>query len=149
MSSALTLRHRFRIAGLLEYRGGNSQLNGTEEVRCIRGTCRASSDPSTPLADQVPLAAWAAGTSAGWVESASFLKLRELSVAFTAPATWAGRLGAAGMTFTLAGRNLLTLTSYKGLDPEVNAHGTEGAVFEDLFTQPLPRYWTARLDLTY
>jgi len=149
LSSALTLRRRFRIAGLLEYRGGNNLLNGTEQVRCIRGTCRASSDPSTPLADQVPLAAWAAGTSAGWVESASFLKLRELSVAFTAPATWAGRLGAAGMTFTLAGRNLLTLTSYKGLDPEVNAHGTEGAVFEDLFTQPLPRYWTARLDLTY
>ena len=149
LSSALTLRRRFRIAGLLEYRGGNSQLNGTEETRCIWGSCRASSDPSTPLADQVPLAAWQAGTSAGWVESASFLKLREISVAFTAPATWAGHLGAAGMTFTLAGRNLLTLTSYKGLDPEVNAHGTEGAVFEDLFTQPLPRYWTARLDLTY
>ena len=149
LSSALTLRRRFRIAGLLEYRGGNSQLNGTEETRCIRGSCRASSDPSTPLADQVPLAAWQVGTQAGWVESASFLKLREISVAFTAPATWAGRLGAAGMSFTLAGRNLLTLTSYKGLDPEVNAHGTEGAVVEDLFTQPLPRYWTARLDLTY
>src|SRR6266571_298531 len=149
LSSALTLRRRFRIAGLLEYRGGNSQLNGTEETRCIWGSCRASSDPSTPLADQVPLAAWQAGTPAGWVESASFLKLREISVAITAPATWAGHLGAAGMTFTLAGRNLLTLTSYKGLDPEVNAHGTEGAVFEDLFTQPLPRYWTARLDLTF
>jgi len=149
LSSTLTLRRRFRIAGLLEYRGGNSQLNGTEETRCIWGSCRASSDPSTPLAHQVPLAAWQAGTPAGWVESATFLKLREISVAFTAPATWAGRLGAASMTFTLAGRNLLTLTSYKGLDPEVNAHGTEGAVFEDLFTQPLPRYWTARLDLTY
>src|SRR5204863_414804 len=145
LSSALTLRRRFRIAGLLEYRGGNNLLNGTEQVRCIRGTCRASSDPSTPLADQVPLAAWAAGTSAGWVESASFLKLREISVAFTAPATWAGHLGAAGMTFTLAGRNLLTLTSYKGLDPELNAHGTQGPGFEELFTQPLPRHWTARL----
>src|SRR2546430_6285791 len=54
----------------------------------------------------LPLAAWAAGTSAGWVESASFLKLRELSVALTAPATWAGRLGAASMTFTLAGRKI-------------------------------------------
>src|SRR2546425_691553 len=113
LSSALTLRRRFRIAGLLEYRGGNNLLNGTEQVRCIRGTCRASSDPSTPLADQVPLAAWAAGTSAGWVESASFLKLRELSVAFTAPATWAGRLGAAGMTFTVAGGDILSPTSYK------------------------------------
>ena len=149
LSSALTLRRRIRIAGLLEYRGGNSQLNGTEQVRCSSGTCRASSDPSTPLADQVPLAAWQVGTPAGWVESATFLKRRELSVAFTAPTTWAGRLGAANMTLTLAGRNLLTLTRYKGLDPEVNAHGTEGAAFEDLFTQPLPRYWTARLDLTF
>src|SRR3989442_6376298 len=106
------LRRRFRIAGLLEYRGGNSQLNGTEQVRCIRGSCRASSDPSTPLADQVPLAAWQAGTAAGWVESASFLQLREISVALTAPATWAGGLGAASMTFTFARCDLLRLTSY-------------------------------------
>jgi len=53
------------------------------------------------------------------------------------------------MTVTVAGRNLLTLTSYKGLDPEVNTHGTEGVAFADFFTQPLPRYWTARLDLTF
>src|SRR5256884_49838 len=136
LSSALTLRRRFRIAGLLEYRGGNSQLNGTEETRCIWGSCRASSDPSTPLADQVPLAAWQAGTSAGWVESASFLKLREISVAFTAPATWAGHLGAAGVTFTLAGRKLLTPTSSKSPDPQIKPHGPEGARFEELFTQP-------------
>src|SRR5256714_5502800 len=127
LSSALTLRRRFRIAGLLEYRGGNSQLNGTEETRCIWGSCRASSDPSTSLADQVPLAAWRAGTLAGWVESASFLKLRELSVAFTAPATWAGHLGAAGMTFTLAGRHLLTPTASKRRRPPVYAPGPESA----------------------
>jgi len=53
------------------------------------------------------------------------------------------------MTFTLAGRNLITRTSYRGLDPEVNAHGPEGVALADLFTQPSPRYWTARLDLSF
>jgi len=149
LSSVLTLRRRVRIAGLLEYRGGSSQVNGTEAVRCDWGTCRAASDPSTPLPDQVAWAASQAGSDAGWLEPASFLKLRELSVALTAPATWAGRLGAADMTFTLAGRNLITRTSYRGLDPEVNAHGPEGVALADLFTQPSPRYWTARLDLSF
>ena len=149
LSSTLTLRRRVRIAGLLEYRGGNSLLNGTEQVRCLQGSCRAASDPSTPLVDQMPLAAMWAGTDAGWVQSARFLKLRELSVALVAPPGWAAHLGAADMTLTVAGRNLVTWTRYKGLDPEVNAHGSEGLVVEDLFTQPLPRYWTARLDLTF
>ena len=53
------------------------------------------------------------------------------------------------MALTVSGRNLATWTSYRGLDPEVNASGPEGLTREDLFTQPLARYWTARLDLSF
>ena len=61
----------------------------------------------------------------------------------------AAHLGAADMALTVSGRNLATWTSYRGLDPEVNASGPEGLTREDLFTQPLARYWTARLDLSF
>ena len=149
LSTALAVRQHVRLAALLEYRGGNSLLNSTELIRCLSDVCRAANDPSAPLADQVARAAAGAGTAAGWVENARFLKVREVSLSLIAPACWAAHLGAADMALTVSGRNLATWTSYRGLDPEVNASGPEGLTREDLFTQPLARYWTARLDLSF
>jgi hypothetical protein len=149
LTTALTWRRRIRVASLLEYRAGGSEMNDTEMIRCARGNCRARNDPTTPLRDQVAWAAWQAGSAAGWIERANFLKLRAVSVTFTAPAAWARHVGGGEMTFTLAGRNLVTWTSYRGLDPEVNASGSQELSASDFFTQPLARYWTARLDLSY
>ena len=149
LTTALTWRRRVRVASLLEYRAGSSVLNDTELMRCARGNCRARNDPTTPLRDQLAWAAWQAGSAAGWIERANFLKLRAVSVTLTAPAAWAQRVGGGEMTFTLAGRNLVTWTSYRGLDPEVNAAGSQELSASDFFTQPLVRYWTARLDLSF
>ncbi len=149
LTSTLTLRQCVRIAALVEYRAGQSLVNGTEEARCAVGSCRAAVDPSTPLADQVAWAAWQAGTAAGWVQRANFLKLRDVSITFTMPASWAAHVAASDLRLTLTGRNLAMWTSYKGLDPEVNAYGPEGLAVADLFTQPQARYWTARLDLSF
>src|SRR5881409_2832340 len=72
-----------------------------------RSRCRAIYDPSAPLADQAAaVGRLSYGTGAGFVEDARFLKLREIVLAVDAPATWARRVGAAGLTLTLAGRNL-------------------------------------------
>jgi hypothetical protein len=149
LSSTLRLREWILISTLLDYRGGNSEVNYTEELRCLVGNCRARNDPSTPLSDQVAWAAQQAGSAAGWVESANFLKLREVAVTFLAPSAWARHVGANQMTFTLAGRNLVTWTSYGGLDPEINVSGSRGLSSADFFTQPLARIWTARLDLSF
>ena len=149
LTTALTWRRRVRIASLLEYRAGSSVLNDTELMRCARGNCRARNDPTTPLRDQLAWAAWQAGSAAGWIERANFLKLRAVSMTLTAPAAWAQRVGGREMTFTLAARNLVTWTSYRGLDPEVNAAGSQELSASDFFTQPLVRYWTARLDLSF
>src|SRR5439155_10446 len=118
LTTALTWRRRIRVASLLEYRAGGSVLNDTEMMRCARGNCRARNDPTTPLRDQLAWAAWQAGSAAGWIERANFLKLRAVSMTLTAPAAWAQRVGGREMTFTLAGRNLVTWTSYRGLDPD-------------------------------
>jgi TonB-dependent SusC/RagA subfamily outer membrane receptor len=149
LSSTLRLRERVLISTLLDYRAGNSEVNYTEQFRCEAGNCRARNDPSTPLADQVAWAAQEAGSAAGWVESANFLKLREVAVTFLAPAAWAHRVSANQMTFTFAGRNLATWTSYGGLDPEINVSGSRGLSAADFFTQPSARIWTARLDLSF
>ena len=83
-----------------------------------------------------------------FVEDAGFVKLRELSVAYTVPAAWIGRLGnvgVEGMRISLIGRNLLTFTDYKGYDPEVG--GT--IVRLDSFDYPRYRTITGSVEITF
>jgi len=87
------------------------------------------------------------GTSAGYIEDASFWKLRKVSVAFDAPADWARRLRASSLSLTLAGRNLATWTNYTGFDPEITFNGTSNYSTAEFFTQPPVRYLTARIAL--
>jgi TonB-linked SusC/RagA family outer membrane protein len=70
------------------------------------------------------------GGSAGevqtqFVEDASFVKLREVSVAYSADQKWVQSIGFSSIDFRVAGRNLHTWTKYKGLDPESNLGGAE------------------------
>lgn len=53
-----------------------------------------------------------------WEPDLSFAKLREVSISFAMPDHWAKVFGAKRAMVTVAGRNLHTWTSYKGLDPE-------------------------------
>ncbi len=149
-ATTLGLRRHVRWSALLEYRSGNRLFNETEQLRCALGRCRAINDPAAPLADQAAaVAARWYGSGAGFVEDARFLKLREVALTIDAPTAWGRRLGAADVTLTLSGRNLATWSSYRGFDPEANAYGPAGLIVGDLFTQPLARYWTARLDLSF
>jgi hypothetical protein len=57
------------------------------------------------------------------IKDASFVKLREVSVAYTLPQSFASAFRASGATISLAGRNLHTWTKYDGLDPEASFQG--------------------------
>ena len=59
----------------------------------------------------------------GFFEPAWFIKLRELTLTYTAPASWAHMFRADRMSVTLSARNLWTITDYSGVDPEVNGFG--------------------------
>lgn len=62
-----------------------------------------------------------------YIEDASYVKLREVSLAWRVPASLLGRVPGrvrdAGIT--LSARNLMTWTDYTGLDPEVSNFGTQ------------------------
>ena len=61
------------------------------------------------------------GVMTPYIEKATFLKLREVSVGVGLPASWfqRARLGIEDARISLTGRNLLTFKKYSGLDPEV------------------------------
>lgn len=61
------------------------------------------------------------GPNSRFVESSSFVKLREVSASYDF-----GDLGPASWTLSVIGRNLKTWTDYRGFDPEVGASGSGG-----------------------
>ncbi|GIW51413.1 MAG: hypothetical protein KatS3mg081_0768 [Gemmatimonadales bacterium] len=79
-------------------------------------------------------------------EKADFLRLREVGITYTAPASFAQRLGLSNLSFNVSGRNLALFTPYQGIDPEMNAVSTRGADLSanyldsvDAWSLPLPR----------
>ncbi len=65
------------------------------------------------------------GTKSYFYEDASFVRLRNIEVAFDlskfTDVKWAKRL-----ELSISGRNLITLTKYTGLDPEINSSNASG-----------------------
>ena len=87
-----------------------------------------------------------------YVEEATFLKLRELTLSYELPAgvvssIW-GSLDRASIT--LSGRNLLTFSEYTGLDPEVSNFGNQ-ATGRNIDVAPFPpsrSFWFG-IDVTF
>jgi hypothetical protein len=89
------------------------------------------------------------GTDAGFIEPATFWKLREVSLTLLAPQSIAHRAGASALSLTVAGRNLATWTKYKGFDPELNENATGNFSADDFLTLPPLRVYTLRIDVTW
>jgi hypothetical protein len=54
-------------------------------------------------------------------EDASFVRLKDLSLSYDLPASFASRVGGESVRFYVNGRNLWTKTKWTGLDPELDA----------------------------
>jgi hypothetical protein len=88
-----------------------------------------------------------------YIEDATYGKLRELSVSYTVPQSAAQSLFGSrveSLRITLSGRNLMTLTGYSGMDPEVSNFGNQ-AIGRNIDVAPFPRsrsYWLS-FDFTF
>ncbi len=150
LTPTLTLFKAFTVMATFDHRGGNHLYNDTRDFRCRVGVCRELNDPKTPLAVQAQAVADVyLGQPGGYIEKADYTKLRELSITYAAPTSLARKLGAGGISFTLAGRNLHTWTKYSGFDPELNELGQNNFLTDDFLTQPPVRYWTFRVNYSF
>lgn len=149
LSGTLTLYQHVHLYGLVDGRFGNKLFNSTEQFRCGLANCRGRNDPDATLAEQAAAVANIKGTQAGYMQDADFVKLREISVTYDVSPRYASKIGAAALSFTIAGRNLVTWTSYKGLDPELNEAGQNNFTTADFLTQPPVRTWVGRVNLAF
>jgi TonB-dependent starch-binding outer membrane protein SusC len=83
-----------------------------------------------PLYDQLlrgeitqPTRARIQGIWEAYLEDASYVKLRDVSLRWETRADWLRSVGAGQLQIELVGRNLYTWTDYSGYDPEVNMFG--------------------------
>jgi len=89
-----------------------------------------------------------------FLENSSYLKLRELSLAYHFDTVSWGKLGNVlkGLKLSLVGRNLFTFTPYTGYDPEVAWFDTEfdaNSNNTDAFTYPNFRTVSAALEIKF
>jgi TonB-linked SusC/RagA family outer membrane protein len=156
----------WNFSGLLDIRRGGVIYNGTRGALNAIGTSKESGDLRNTTVvfgedffGDTPVAGPGVGTPAvldeSWFqnyystftflgqpfyEDAGFVKLRELSVGYTATGGLARRLGFSSMDFRVAGRNLAVWTDYTGVDPETSLGGAEsGARGVDWFNNPQTR----------
>ena len=88
-----------------------------------------------------------AGSARPYVESGTFIKLREVSLSYDLPQAAVSRLGnvAKKVRFKVSGRNLLTFTPYSGMDPEVSNFGND-PIDRNIDLAPFPpsrSFWTS------
>lgn len=56
-----------------------------------------------------------------WLHNGNYLKLKNLTIGYTFPAKWMQKLYVQNLRIYATGENLLTITKFKGLDPEMVA----------------------------
>ncbi len=86
-----------------------------------------------------------------FMESADFIRLREVSVGYTLPRGLLSRLGnrIKGGTITFAAQNLALWSDYSGADPEVVSTGAANFDRTDFLTLPNPRRFVIKTNFTF
>src|SRR6266403_881537 len=132
MSFSNNLRFkRLRLYGLLDWQHGGSIINLTKFLYDLGSNTVDYADPitygglqTTKGANRLRLFPKQTGV---YVEDASFMKLRELTLSLDVPETMVARFGRGVRTAeqSFSGRNLWTHTNYTGMDPEVSNFGNQ------------------------
>ncbi len=161
LRTTFTFFGKLRLSGLLDIKHGGETWNGTKGALYYFGA-HGDTDPihGNGVQDSVfagfgPGAGTAVdldwtdyaigpfsgftGPSAQFIEESNFVKIRDVSLAYTWEAPWLSSIGFNALDVTVSGRNLVTWTNYTGLDPETNLTGQTTGRGLEYFNHPQTR----------
>ena len=78
-----------------------------------------------------------------FVEDGSYLRLKNITLAYNFPDKWLAKLGIEAMRLSFSCENVATITSYSGFDPEVDINGI------DLSRYPISRTYSFGLNFNF
>jgi len=81
--------------------------------------------------------------STRYLEDASFIRLRNVTLGYKLPQQALSNIGVSGVSLYVQGQNLWTQTDYTGFDPEMDENGSE------FFRYPIGKSVTFGLDVTF
>lgn len=142
-SNTFTILRRISVGVTMQYQNGLTQQYLPPSLNNLRSW----NDPSTPLPVQAFQAAALqvpsntnGGSTIGFVQTTSVLRLNELSISYSVPDNLTRHLiKAHQMRIALQGQNLGVWSNYRGNDPDVNANLRDYTV--DASQVPTPRTW--------
>ncbi|WP_224240251.1 SusC/RagA family TonB-linked outer membrane protein [Hyalangium gracile] len=143
MGFANTLRYNsFSLSFLVDWQQGSDVVNLT---RLLFDDTKNSPDYSSGGKERYE--AWDSGKNIlPYIEDATFVKLREVTFSYQLPEAWVTRIPKVkSARLSISGRNLLTFTSYSGLDPEVSNFGNQ-PIARNIDVAPFPpsrSFWTS------
>ena len=155
---------RFTFSALLDWRAGGAVSNMTNNLWDEGKQARDYDDaaPTSMLPGSRPCAAnetlglcrfntFNAGDTRVYMQKASYVKLREVTINYQAPDSWAQKIpGGKSLRFNLSGRNLALFSNYWGFDPEFNNFGnTNFNRFIDLAPFPPSRQFFFSVDVGF
>ena len=155
---------RFTFSALLDWRAGGAVSNMTNNLWDEGKQARDYDDaaPTSMLPGSRPCAAnetlglcrfntFNAGDTRVYMQNASYVKLREITINYQAPDSWAQKIpGGKSLRFNLSGRNLALFSNYWGFDPEFNNFGnTNFNRFIDLAPFPPSRQFFFSVDVGF
>lgn len=162
---------RWTFSALLDWRAGGAVSNMTNNLWDEGGNSRDYDDvaPSSIVPGSRPCTAngqaggtpitlgecryatFNAGDTRPYMQLGSYVKLREITVNYQAPDSWAQKIpGGKSLRFNLSGRNLALFSDYWGFDPEFNNFGNSNFNrFIDLAPFPPSRQFFFSVDVGF
>ncbi|MEQ8878936.1 MAG: hypothetical protein RLQ12_04845, partial [Cyclobacteriaceae bacterium] len=87
--------------------------------------------------------------SSRFVEDGSFLRLKNISLGYDFDSSVLKKLGIASARVYVSGQNLLTVTNYSGVDPEVGYRSSNVNLGLDYDSYPNTKAYTVGINLTF
>lgn len=147
-------KRKLRFQAQVDHKAGMKKLFNTRRHMCDGGnSCQGLNDPDAPLDFQAAaLGIKGIGgvtTLRGFYYDGDFTRLREASVAYELPTSWAHRVRSSRINLVATGRNLGVWTPYPGVDPEATVGNSDTRGNEEFFSTPPMRYFTFRANLSF
>ena len=89
------------------------------------------------------------GPAEQFVEDGGYVRLRELSLAYSLRSGMIRRVGASALDFAFTARNLLLFADYTGIDPETSLTGAGNGRGLDYFNNPNTRSYSFSVTFSY
>jgi TonB-linked SusC/RagA family outer membrane protein len=145
LSALIDVRYKFDVfnstLGAMNQTGTSKESEDRYTPYVFTGVQKTSGKPSNIEVQKGQY--WYTGAGGGFgsgvqsqfVEDGTWFRLRDLSISLSLP-TVAKKVKMQNIEAGLTARNLLLITSYSGVDPEVNLNGDNNASGYDYFTTP-------------